>query len=248
MRAPLRRSSTRSFGERTALPAALACLLVLMAAGCARMIETVDLPTMTFESAAPPIDASVEICVRPRLHKRQWNVRDHPYVVELGKRAAINFERMAKTAFREADTVYTDDCGARSDTPWIEATIVSANRDYDGFEGGLLEQEPVDTALTMAFALHADDGSEIWSTTVKAVHRTVDPAPLNVRVRRHRGSRDFGAVLRKALDEGYAQLVTSEQVRAAFGDTGLEVPAEAPADATPADDATHEGGRRSRSL
>ena len=143
---------------------------------------------------------------------------------------------MAKTAFREADTVYTDDCGARSDPPWIEATIVSANRDYDGFEGGLLEQEPVDTALTMAFALHADDGSEIWSTTVKAVHRTVDPAPLNVRVRRHRGSRDFGAVLRKALDEGYAQLIASEQVRAAFGDTGLEAPAEAPADATPTDD------------
>ena len=73
------------------------------------------------------------------------------------------------------------------------------------------------------------------------MHRTVDPAPLNVQVRRHRGSRDFGAVLRKALDEGYAQLVASEQVRAAFGDTGLEAPAEAPADATPTDDAPHEG-------
>ena len=64
MRAPLRRPSPRSFGERTALPAAMAIFSILAATGCARMIETVDLPTMTFESA-PPIDASVEICVPP---------------------------------------------------------------------------------------------------------------------------------------------------------------------------------------
>lgn len=200
----------------------IASLALMTATGCGRMIQPVDLPTMTFESAAPPIDGRIEVCVRPKLHKRQWNVRDHPYVIELGKRAAIHFERMVKTAFREAVTVYTDRCGSTSDTPWIEATIVSANRDYDGFEGGLIEQEPVDTALTMSFAVHADDGAKLWSTTVAAKHRSVDPAPLNVRTRRFRGSRDFGEVLRKALEEGYARLITSEEVRAAYGDVGLE--------------------------
>lgn len=237
--------------SRTALPSdsrlprllgiAALVLAAASAGGCARMIRPVDAPTMAFESEAPAIDASIEICVRPKLHKRQWNVHDHPYVIELGKRAAIGFERMVKTAFRDAAAVYTDRCGETSRTPWIEATIVSANRDYDGFEGGLIEQEPVDTALTMSFEIHADDGSEIWTTTVEARHRSVDPAPWNVRTRRHRGSRDFGVVLGEALDEGFTRLITSREVRAAFGDPGLDAPSEDAPGVSPEAEGTDEG-------
>lgn len=210
----------------TALPWLLACLALLAATACTREIRSVELPMMTFANPAPPIDGSVEVCVPSKLYKRQWNVRDHPYRIELGKRAALNFERMAKTAFREAVAVYGDDCGATSDTPWIEAAIVSANRDWDGIEG-VINPEPVDTALTMSFALYADDGTPIWSTSIKAEHRVVDPAPPpraigGALVRSRRGSRDFGIVLGKALDDAYAQLITSTDVRAAFGDSGLE--------------------------
>ena len=221
----------------TALPRLLACLALLAAIGCTREILTVELPMMNFANPAPPIAGSVEVCVPSKLYKRQWNVRDHPYRIELGKRAALNFERMAKTAFREAVAVYGDDCGSTSDTPWIEAAIVSANRDWDGMEG-VINPEPVDTALTMSFDLFADDGSPIWSTSVKAEHRVVDPAPPpralgGAMVRSRRGRRDFGVVLGKALDEAYAQLITSTDVRAAFGDTGLEAEPEADTIDTP---------------
>ncbi|MCR9096195.1 MAG: hypothetical protein NXI30_18365 [bacterium] len=220
----------------TALPRLLACLALLATMGCTREILSVELPTMTFVNPAPPIDGSVEICVPSKLYKRQWNVPDHPYRIELGKRAALNFERMAKTAFREAVAVYGDGCGSTNGLPWIEAIIVSANRDWDGIVG-VIDPEPVDTALTMSFALFADDGSPIWSTSVKAEHRVVDSAlPIflgGTLVRSRRGSRDFGAVLGKALDDAYEQLITSTDVRAAFGDAGLEAdPAGGPVAAT----------------
>ncbi|MEM9175611.1 MAG: hypothetical protein AAGC67_10285 [Myxococcota bacterium] len=228
MRAPLR--------LRTALPLLLAGVALATATGCTRELRAVDLETMTFEDSVPPIDASVEVCIRSNLHKRQWSVEGPPYRIALGKRAALHFERMAKQAFREAVAVYTDACGATSETPWVEATIVSANRDYDGIEGFPLfgyfvelfsGADPVDTALTMSFALHADDGSEIWSTEVKSEHRVVDTPPppiptVGARVRARRGSRDFAVVLRDALDRGYQALISSETVRRAFDDDGLE--------------------------
>ena len=138
-----------------------------------------------------------------------------------------------RASFEEARATYTSDCSADRDLPWIEAWIVSANRDWDGIEG-VINPEPVDTALTMTFALHAVDGEKIWSTTVTAKHRVVDPPPppFARTIRSLRGSRDFGVVLRDALDQGYEALITSEIVRAAFDDTALTDPPSEPADET----------------
>lgn len=224
MRAPRLRSLVSIF---------LAGLVLLGALGCARMLSPVDLPTMTFLSETPKIAGRVEVCVKPELYKRRWNVEEHPYRIELGKRAALNFERMAKSAFREAVAVYAESCGAASDTAWIESKIISANRDWDGIEGWFawFEQEPVDTAITMSFTLYADDGQPIWSTRIKSEHRSVDSIPLTNRLRRNRGARDFGIVLAKTLDQAYVELLASDDVRAAFGDTQLTDPPEADAEA-----------------
>lgn len=194
-----------------------ALLLIALASGCGRQLRSVELEPMSFVSPHPPIAGAVEVCVRKKLHARHWNVAEHPYRIELGKRAALNFERMVRAAFRDVIVAYTEDCGSLSDRPWIEATIVSANRDWDGLEG-LIDPEPVDTALTLALALQADDGSPIWSTEITARHRATDFGLVGPTIRSQRGSRDFGIVLSSALDQGFEALVTSREVRAAFGD------------------------------
>ncbi len=193
--------------------------LAALTSACARPIVGVELEAMSFMSPLPPIAGAVEVCIDKKLRSRHWNVDDHPYRVELGKRAAINFERMAKAAFRDVIVDYSDVCGRLSARPWFEARIISANRDWDGVEG-IIDPEPVDTALTMLFSLHANDGVPVWSQQIKAEHRA--PGFVGTPVTRsQKGRRDFGVVLAEAFQQGYAALLADPDVRAYFADDGV---------------------------
>ena len=198
----------------------LTCLVVLaITSGCARPIVGVELQAMSFMSPLPPITGSVEVCINKKLRSRHWNVDKHPYRVELGKRAAINFERMVKAAFRDVIVDYSDACGRLSARPWFEARIISANRDWDGVEG-IVDPEPVDTALTMLFRLYANDGVLVWSKEIEAEHRAPGFVATPV-IRSQKGSRDFGVVLADALQQGYEALLADRDVRAYFADDSL---------------------------
>ena len=94
----------------------------------------------------------------------------------------------------------------------MTAEIVSANRDWDGIVG-IVDQEPVDTGITLRVALYSKAAGEIWSTSVQATTRA--PAP-GFGPRLYGGARDFGVVLEDALRQAYASLMTSPEVRAAF--------------------------------
>lgn len=185
---------------------------VTLACDSRRPARTVALGAMQFTSEAQPIAADIELCLPARLRKRQWNVEEHPYRVDLGMRAASNFEALARAVFRDVVVDFDEPCGDKTDRPWLTAEIVSANRDWDGI-AGVLDPEPVDTALTMEFALYSDDGEEIWSTRTKQRHRSSGQV---IGRRSTAGTTDFGIVLEKALNEGYARILASEEIRNAI--------------------------------
>ena len=208
-------------------------LAVAFQTGCGRPLRGVELAPLSFSSPLPPIAGGVEACIDKPLRARHWNVETHPYRVELGKRAALGFERMVKASFREVVVDYSDVCGHGGERPWIQARILAANRDWDGVDG-LVDSAPVDTAMTMQFEFHAPSGETVWEKRVEASHRT--PGFIGTRVTRAvRGSEDFGFVLARALEQGHAALVAAPEVRAFYDDASLEPDADT-TDATGAED------------
>ncbi len=192
---------------------ALVSLISLCVGGCqgpgSRSVRVVELAPMRFEFEGPKIARTVELCLPPALRMRQWNVEDHGYIVDLGSRAALNVEIMAKAAFEEVVVSFDAECGSATDYPWFLAAIVSANRDWEGFQ----PSEPIDTSITMAFELVSDEGRPIWSTTTKGEVRRPGALPFG---RKRAGAEDFGEALRKALDLGFAELMRAEKVREAI--------------------------------
>lgn len=196
-----------------------ACMLVLILGACARPLVDVTLPPVDFEGPEK-LATDVEVCVPKKLHARVYDISKHPYRVDLGQKAALALERLARSAFQDVVVDYPmgDRCGGRTDRPWFTAEIVSAKRDWDGIVTGdgfaaISDPEPVDTALTMRFELHADDDTELWSYETTTSHRS--PGSV-VERRRSQGSRDFGVVLANALEAGHAALLAAPELRAAF--------------------------------
>lgn len=203
--------------------ALFACLVAISAIGCGRPLSVVELAPMTFVHKAAPIDGTIELCLSPKLRMRQWNVEDHPFKIDLGSRAALNVEILAKSAFSDVIVSFDKVCGSASDSPWLAATILAANREWD-----TMWSRQQSTTITMEFDLFDNDRNIIWSTTTRGELTT---APAGFTKRRTRAAQAFGKALEIALQQAFDELIESEDVRHAFGapeiDPALE---EAPAD------------------
>ncbi|MBJ20950.1 MAG: hypothetical protein GY910_03375 [bacterium] len=190
----------------------IALVIVLSTLGCgsvlARTISTVELEPMRFEHPGAPIDGTIELCLSPKLRMRQWNIANHPYKIALGSRTALNVEILAKSAFREVIVSFDGACGTATHHPWLSATILAANRDWDS----LLSAEQ-NTTITMEFELADDDAHPIWSATTRG--NISSPSSLPTR-RRTRAAQDFGEAIALALQRAFKELVESEEVRSAF--------------------------------
>ena len=200
--------------------ALLAGLFLIGVLGCARPLTYVDLAPMSFEDESAPINGTIELCLSRKIRKRQWNVKDHPYKIELGGRAAQNIEIMAKSAFREVLVSFDDTCGSATHYRWLDVRIVAANRDWDS-----LWATEQNTTITLSLDLFEDDGREIWSTTTRG---DVKSKPAWFTRRRTRGAKDFGQAISLALQQGFEELIASEEIRSAFRDTQLDSPDEVP--------------------
>ncbi len=220
---------TRIFTNRLAAFVAIAAIGFTTACG---EIRTVALQPLPFENASGPIPGDVEVCIQKKLRARRWNAGETGYRIELGSRATLNFERLAKASFRDAVVVFDEQCGERTDHPWITASIVSAKRDWDGLQGWITPT-PVDTELTLSIELHQNDGAEIWSTRATGTHSTRSTAmehgydvvthsvffPLlafRSSELARRARRDFGIVLASAFEQVHDRMMKSPSVRAAF--------------------------------
>ncbi len=205
-------------------PIALVVLTALLSApgclgGLARTISTVELPPMSFSHESAPIDGTIELCLTPKLRMRQWNVASHPFKIDLGSRAALNLEILAKSAFREVIVSFDRTCGSATDHPWLSATILAANRDWDS-----LWSTEQNTTITMEFELAGSDAGRIWSTTTRG---DVTTSPPTYTQRRVRAAEDFGEALGVALEQGFDELLESEEVRDLFRAGPSEESAEA---------------------
>ena len=182
--------------------------LLLSAGGCARPSMHAQLDPMHFTNDRPPIDGAITVCLTPKLRRRTWNVRDHPFTVQLGQRASVNFESMTKAAFREVTTNLDAGCGKPSARPRITARIDSANRVLN-FDAG---RDQV-TVVTMTFSIYGADNKRLWrETTVGEV--ITDPVFL---IQRHKdAAHAMGQAIRKAINLAYPALLDSKVLRQAF--------------------------------
>ena len=209
---------------RMSLLVLVSCVITLSGLGCARKISTVQLEPMLFVDESPPIDGTIELCLTPELRMRQWGGKRHPFKIELGTRTALNFEILAKSAFREVVVSFDRDCGSATDYPWLTATIVAANRDLDQ-----LWSTEQNTTITIEFDLAENDGTPIWSYVSKG-HISAPSAPFLRR--RVRAAEAFGETIAIALQSAFEELVESAEVRRAFGPAPIEPVDLAPAEAS----------------
>jgi len=196
-----------------------ACLGAISALGCARPLTTVELAPMAFVHKSAPINGTIELCLSPKLRMRQWNVEDHPFKIDLGSRTALNVEILAKSAFSNVIVSFDKTCGSATEHPWLAATILAANRDWD-----TMWSRRQSTTITMEFELADDNQDIIWSTTTRG---DVSTAPSGFTKRRTRAAQAFGKALEIALRRAFDELIESEDVRSAFGAPPLDAPSEA---------------------
>jgi len=205
-----------------------------------RTIRTVELPPMTFESDRPKLPGSIRVCIPRQLSSRQWNVERHPFRINLGARASVNFERLTIAAFEDVKISTSVDCGSTSESPHLTARIVSANREhYTDVKQGRQR-----TSIQFEMTLFSADGNEVWRSRVEGVdesepayagaspfghtpshHVEVLPAKLlevvtiPERSKRHEDAAiDFGVALANALEQSFEALLSSPEVRAALSD------------------------------
>jgi len=181
--------------------------VVVAAAGCGRTVTAVDLDPILFAHEDAPIPGAIELCLTRELRMRQWNVRNHPYVIELGDRAALNVERLAKAAFESVVVSFEEPCGQATDRPRLTARILAANRDADS-----IWSRSQETTITMDFELVSDDGAPIWSTRTRGA---ISKAPSGLTRRKIRAAEDFGEAMQEALDAAFVEIVQSQEIRRA---------------------------------
>jgi hypothetical protein len=197
-------------------------VLACLGLGCqANPMTPVQLEAIVYEHRIQQIAGTVEVCLPPSLRLRRWDVRGHRYSVDLGDRAALNLERLAKAAFRDVVVSFDEACGSSSDLTWMTARIVSANRDLQANREGNRN-----TSITMEFELVGDDGQPIWSSTTKGEVLNGGNNIFFFRMffQKRDGASDFGEALRIALELGFDELVESDAVRRSFGDESLNPP------------------------
>ena len=245
------------FGSRsTAL-----CLLALSAALGCETIETlpidaqapidrsgftpirpVEMPALEFDAGDRRIPGRMGLCLNARLRGRQWNVRPHPFRIDLGSRAGRSIEQMAKGAFESVEVAFEEDCAARRPGPWLDVQIESARRgDRDEIVVGELQS----TSLVLSATIREGSDEPIWRRMLHSTSRVApaglprrskrserekdpwflrlpeaDPERANApdeRVRHEHAARQFGLVLADALSRLFEELLESEEVRQAAG-------------------------------
>lgn len=170
-RRPARRSAPRPVAW--ALAAALTAVLATTACAANRPLATAIVPAVEFEGDAPAIGSPIELCLSPALRQRQWNAERHPFRVELGPRAALVFERLAKTRFRSVEVTFDRDCGAQTGLPVLEARIPGAHREpYEDVVDPLQY-----TAVELETTLRTRSGEVLWQTREDGV--VGRPLPLD---------------------------------------------------------------------
>ncbi len=182
--------------------------LFVVTTGCGRTVTAVDLDPILFAHEGAPIPGAIELCLTRELRMRQWNVRNHPFVIELGDRAALNVERLAKAAFDSVVVSFDEPCGQATDRPWLSVVILAANREADSIWARSQE-----TTITMNFELASDEGSRIWATQTRGV---VTQKPAAFTRRKIRAAEAFGGAMRQALDLAFEEIVRSEKIRLAL--------------------------------
>lgn len=209
---------------RSSLITLVAGLALLSSLGCGRPLTTVALEPMTFEHKAAPIEGTIELCLSPTLRRRQWNVEEHPFKIDLGSRTALNVEILAKSAFRNVIVSFDQACGSMTDHAWLSVVILAANRDWD-----TLWAREQTTTITMQFELAESRERSIWSTTTKGDVTTSTSALFQ---RRKRAAEAFGQAIEIALQKAFEEIIESEEIRRALGDISLDALPEATAEAS----------------
>lgn len=182
--------------------------LVVATTGCGRTVTAVELDPIVYAHEDAPVPGAIELCLTRELRMRQWNVRNHGYLIELGDRAALNVERLTKAAFASVVVSFEEPCGQATDRPWLSVTILAANREADS-----IWSRSQETSITMELELASDDGEPIWATRTRG---TVTKTPASFIRRRTRAAEDFGEALREALDVAFQEIVQSEEIRRAL--------------------------------
>jgi hypothetical protein len=182
--------------------------IVAASTGCGRTVTAVDLDPLVFAHEDAPVPGAIELCLTRALRMRQWNVRNHPYLIELGDRAALNVERLAKAAFDSVVVSFEEPCGQETNRPWLSAKILAANREADS-----LWARNQETTITLDFELVSDAGTQIWETRVRG---SVTKKPAALTRRKIRAAEDFGEAMQQALDEAFREIVESEAIRRAL--------------------------------
>ena len=222
--------------KRISLLVAVASLALVAGTGCGRALKSVSLEHLELKEPSHVIDVPIELCLPPALRNRQWNVAEHPFRLDLGSRASLNFERMVKRVFSDVDVTLSTACGSRTGLPWITARIVAANRElYTEVQDGVQH-----TSLRLDTEIRAPGGSRIWRSDQTAV---IERAPAlrgsgpfrssesseardglfspflgwaGTSVRHDRAAEDFGAALEQALRKTYEALQDHEALESAL--------------------------------
>jgi hypothetical protein len=188
----------------------LTALLLASATGCGRALKTVSLEHLEWKEPGQIINTPIELCLPPALRGRQWNVRAHPYRVDLGPRTTINFEQMVKRVFSDVEVTLNKACGSQTGRPWITARIVAANRElYNETEDGVQY-----TSIRLDTEIRVQGGARVWRSDQTAV--TSSSPVLNWWTRPDIAAEDFGAAIEQALQQTYEMLLDHETVRKAL--------------------------------
>ena len=195
--------------SRLRVLATVLAVCVAASAGCGgRTVTAVELEPIVFSHEDAPIPGTIELCLARELRMRQWNVRSQPYVIELGDRAALNVERLAKAAFESVVVSFEEPCGGATQGPWLSATILAANRETDS-----IWSRSQETTITLDLELVSESGAQIWNTRTRGVV-TKEPAALTRR--RIRAAQDFGEAIQRALETAFQEIIESEAIRRTF--------------------------------
>lgn len=200
------------------------------------------MPPLAFDAAERRIEGRIGLCLTPRLRQRQWNVRCHPFQIDLGSRAALPVERMAKAAFQHVEVAFEKDCARRRPDLWLEVRIEEAHRDRRDEIG---PGEKQTTAVVLSATLREGSGERIWWTKFRSkavseaagVSRILPPLPgeiaradaavgdeslageLDARARHEHAAHPFGLALVGGLRLLFHALPESNEVRQAARST-----------------------------
>lgn len=200
-----RRRSVRVAAPRPMLWTAL-CLALLLGGCTYRGTVPVELEPVPLWRPADPIEGAIELCLPPALRMAHWRYGDRFYVVHLGRKVALNVERLAKHAIRDVVVSFTEDCGVATRRPWLLAEITAAERRIGG-------RGPDETRVTIALSLSSDEGETIWQEQAEGV---VPPGAHGLAFPHTRAARDFGRAASLALAEVFDRLRRSDTVRSSL--------------------------------